>query len=93
MAQLQRPQADLFNRALELAGVDIFADPEGILDHEEEAGDDVLHQSLGAKGNGQAQYAESGEERRDVEAELAHHEEDSEADHGADSEASQDRKH
>ncbi len=68
VAQLHRAQRNLLDRALQPPGVDIFADAEGVLEHEEDAGDDVAHQRLRTEGDGEAEDAEAGEQRANIDA-------------------------
>ena len=46
MPQLHRAYGDLLYRPFYLTNVDVLAPPEGIVDQEEQAGDDVLNQLL-----------------------------------------------
>lgn len=70
MPELHGSNADFLDGAFLLSGVDVFARAEGVLHHEKEAGDDILNQRLRAEGDGKAENAEAGEERRYVYTEL-----------------------
>ena len=69
VAQLDRAQAEGFHRALVTAALDVFADPEGIVEQIEHAADDVPDQSLGTEADGHAHHAGAGDQRADVDAE------------------------
>src|SRR5215467_737089 len=49
VAQLQGADTELFERALEPASIDVFADAEGIVPHVKQPGDDVPHERLRAE--------------------------------------------
>ncbi|MCY1228514.1 hypothetical protein D9M72_408350 [compost metagenome] len=91
MAQPQRTQRDALDRALELAGIDIFADAESVVGDEEDAGDDILHQRLRAEGKRQTQHAEARQQRRDVDAERRENDEAGDSKDGAEDEVADER--
>ena len=57
VAQLHRAQAKAFDGALVAAGLDVFADAEGIVEQVEHARDHVLDHRLRAKADGHANHA------------------------------------
>ena len=63
MAELDRAQAEQFNRSLVAAALDVFSDPESIVQHVEDAADDVLDQGLRAEADRDAEYARAGDQR------------------------------
>src|SRR5262249_53485936 len=65
--------AHRFDDAGMAAEIDDVADRDGVLGEDEDAGDDVLHQGLGAEADGEADDAGTGQKRRDIEAELREH--------------------
>ena len=71
VAQAGRAQADGLDDAGRLADVDDVADAVLVLDEHEDAGDEVLHEALRAEADGDADDAGAGDERAEVDAELA----------------------
>jgi len=55
MAQLHRSDRDTLDGALGVYSIDVFAGPEGIIDQEEEPGEDVAYQGLGAETDSKAE--------------------------------------
>jgi hypothetical protein len=51
-----RAQRKPLDRPFRLAAIDIFADAKGVVRQIENAGDDIAHQSLAAKGDRQSKY-------------------------------------
>ena len=71
VADRRGPQSDRLDRAAGLAEVDHVADAVLILEQHEQPGDQVLDQCLGAEAEGQTGDAGAGEQRRELDAELA----------------------
>ena len=67
------PQADRLDHAGRLAEVDRVAHAVLVLQQHEQAGDQVLDQALRAEAERHADDAGAGQQRRQVEAELAQH--------------------
>ena len=65
--QPDRTDAEAFDRAFVIAALDVLADPKRILQQEEDARDDVTHQGLRAKADGDPEDTEPGEQRPDIE--------------------------
>ena len=70
-AQHDGTQVDLFNRAFHAVDDRRVADPHLVLGNHEHAGDDVLDQRLGAKAHREAEDAGAGEDRGNVDVDLA----------------------
>ncbi len=70
VAQLERAERNLFDSAADIAKLDVFAFPEGVVEQEEAAGKDVADHGLRTKADGQADNAGAGKERRYVHAEI-----------------------
>ena len=70
MAQPDRAQAEQFHSALVAAALDVLADPEGVVEHVEDAREDVLDQGLRAEADGDAEDAGAGDQRHDLHAET-----------------------
>ncbi len=66
MAHAQRADRDAFDRSLEAARLDVFADPERVVEQEEHAGHHVAHQRLRAETDRDADHARAGQQRPDV---------------------------
>ncbi|MNX92704.1 hypothetical protein D3C86_1248560 [compost metagenome] len=73
VAQLHRADGHAFHHAGVVGQLDRIADGDGILDHDEQAGDQILHQALGAEADGQADHAGAGQQRRDVDTQVGQH--------------------
>src|SRR2546423_10036565 len=77
-AQAGDPQADFFDHAADVRRLvsdgDVVADAVLVLGQDEEAGEEVLHQRLGAEAECDADDAGPGDERAAVEAEPPGHE-------------------
>ena len=69
VAQLHRAHRDLLDHPLAGIGLDVLALAEGILEQEEQAGDHVLDQGLGAEADRETDHAGAREQRPDVDAE------------------------
>src|SRR5215831_15507861 len=65
--QPNRTDAETFDRALVTAALDVFANPKRVLQQEEDARDDVAHQGLRAKADGDPEDPKPGEQRPDIE--------------------------
>ena len=52
--------------------VDVFANAEGVVDQEEDAGDNIAYQRLGAETDGNTDDAGTGQQRADVDAECGY---------------------
>ena len=78
VAQPDGAQGEAFDRALGLAAIDVFADPEGIVGQVEDARHDVAHQRLAAERDREAEDRGAGDQRRDVDAHLREHDQDRE---------------
>ena len=65
VAQLDRAQREVLDRAADAAALDVLADPEGVVEQEEHARDDVLDQRLGAEADRDADHAGAGDQRPD----------------------------
>ena len=68
VAQLDRAQREALDRAADAAALDVLADPESIVEQEEDARDDVLDQRLRAEADGDADHAGAGDQRADLDA-------------------------
>ena len=68
-AQRQRTRVDALDVASDAGDLDVFVDPKGIVEEEEQAGDQVLDQGLRAEADGQAEDSRAGEHRTDIDAE------------------------
>jgi len=75
MAQLHRAQAEALDDAAIGAALDVFADPEGVVEQIEDAADHVAHQGLRAEADGDADDAGARDEGPDLDPERgeAHH--------------------
>ena len=71
VAQPGRAQADGFDDACGLAEVDDVADAVLVLDEHEDARQEVLHEALRPEADGDADDAGAGDDRTEVDAELA----------------------
>ena len=65
-AQRQRARVDALDVAADAGDLDVFVDPEGIVEKEEQAGDQVLDEGLRAEADGQAEDPGAGEHRADI---------------------------
>ena len=79
VAQHDRAQVDLFDRAADAVDVGRIAEADLILGDQEDPRDDVLDQRLRAEADRQADDAGAGQHRRDVDVELAQHHQDGRA--------------
>ncbi len=68
VAQLERRSRDAFHRAADGADLDIVADPEAVLQQEEDTGQDVGDGRLGLQADGDAHNAGAGDQRPDLDA-------------------------
>ena len=68
MPQPDRAKAEEFDGALVVAALDVFADPEGVVEQIEHAGNDVANEGLGAKADRDAEDAQTGDQRSDLDA-------------------------
>ena len=68
MTQRNRPDRDLLHGPLGAGRLDVFAEAEGVVDQEEQAGHHVLDQRLRAEADRQAEDAEAGDQRPDIDA-------------------------
>ena len=75
-AQHRAAQRDLLDGAGRLAEVDDVADAVLVLDEHEQAGDAVLDEALGAEAEGDAGDPGAGDQRGEVDAELAEHQDE-----------------
>ena len=66
VAQLDRAQREALDRAADAAALDVLADPEGIVEQEEDARDHVLDQRLRAEADRDADHAGAGDQRPDL---------------------------
>src|SRR5439155_11485448 len=66
--QLDRANAEAFDGALIIAALDVLADPEGVIHQIEHAGDDVADKGLRAKADRDANDAQTGDQRADLDA-------------------------
>ena len=73
VAQLDRADAERLDGALEPSGIDVLADPERVVPHVEQTGDDVADQRLRAERHRQPEHAGAGDQRRGVDAEPRQH--------------------
>ncbi|CDN41521.1 hypothetical protein BN871_AI_00320 [Paenibacillus sp. P22] len=71
--QPRRTQTDQLHGAFIGSRLDDVSDSELVLQDDEESGDDVLHQTLGAEADGQAKHACAGEQRADLDAHQGQH--------------------
>ncbi len=69
-AQLDRTDRQLLDHAGQPADLHDVADRDGILEQQEDAGDDVAHQRLRTEADGDADDTGTGDQRRDVHADL-----------------------
>jgi hypothetical protein len=76
VAQPHRAQRHSLYRPAQPAGVDVFADPKGILHQEENARDHIAHHALRAKADSDADNAEPGKERTDIETQRGQRDDD-----------------
>ena len=72
-AQPDRAHRQAFHHARLIADLHHVADLHGVLQQQEHAGDDVLHQLLRAEADRHADDAGAGQQRGDVHADLAQH--------------------
>ena len=68
MAQGNRPNRDFLDGPLGAGRLDIFAEAEGIVDQEEQAGHHIFHQRLRAEADGEPKDAQAGDQRPDIDA-------------------------
>src|SRR5690606_39321014 len=61
---------DALDHALVAAGLDVFADAEGVVREIEDARDDIAHQCLRAEAEGEAEDSGAGENGADVDADV-----------------------
>ncbi len=54
-------QGDCLNRALDRSRLDVFANPEGVIEQEEEPGEHIGHQFLGPEADRQPNHAGTGQ--------------------------------
>jgi hypothetical protein len=73
MPQLDRADAETFDGALVVAALDVLADAERIVEQVEHAGDDVADKILRAKPDGDAEDAETRDQRADLDAHCRQH--------------------
>ena len=66
MPQPDRAKAEGFDGALVVAALDVLADPEGVVEEIEHAGDDVANERLGAEADRDAEDAQTGDQRSDL---------------------------
>ena len=59
---------DRFDRSAQCPDLDIFADPEGVIDQEEDAGYDIADQRLRPEADGKADDTGTGQQRADIDA-------------------------
>ncbi len=71
VAKLQRANRQFFDRSDRVADDQVLSDPERVVDQEEDTGDHVPHQRLGAKTDRDADDAGAGQQRGDIDAEIA----------------------
>src|SRR6185295_5426112 len=69
MPESHRSQAERLYRTFVAATLDVFADAEGVVQHVEDAADDILDQRLRTEANGNAEDAGAGDQRRNLHAE------------------------
>ena len=79
-ADARRVEADLLDGAGLVAEAAEVADAHRLVGEQRQAAEEILERLLGAESDGDAADAESGEQRRDVEAEAAEHADDREGD-------------
>ena len=91
VAQLDRAQAEGFDRALVAAALDVLADAEGVVEQVEHAADDVLDQRLRAEADGDADHAGAGDQRSDLDAERRERHQRRHGDQGDEEDVAQDR--
>ena len=81
VADDDRAEVDLLDRAGDVVDPRQIADPHLILENQKETGDDVAHEILRAEADRQARDAGAGQDRQDVERQLAQqHQDGDEAD-------------
>src|SRR6202011_279092 len=68
VSQLDRANAEAFDRTLVIAALDVLADPEGVIHQIEHAGDDVADKGLRAKADRNPDDAQTGDQRADLDA-------------------------
>src|SRR5947207_14354247 len=68
MPQPYRAKAEGFDGALAIAALDVLADPEGVVEEIEHAGDDVANERLAAEADRDAEDAQTGDQRSDLDA-------------------------
>ena len=81
IAQHDRPQLDRFDEPADPIDLGDITDADLVLQNDEEAGDQVLDQGLGAEADGQAKDAGAGEDRHHIDVEFSQQHERGEHQH------------
>ncbi len=91
VTQADGAQREVLDASLGGARLDVVPDPEGVVDQEEDPGDDVPHERLGPEADGEPDHPGAGDERADVHPDRGEHDQgDDHEEHRRDELAQQD---